>query len=120
MKLLTALAQNPKHAVVSTNTAQCQELLTAVGILNDLKHATTPNLSMVITEGHETHWVIAALYSGHPTPDWNGYQVTCLPKSQTGTQKLREIFDRMNQEYGGHSLEESFLVVPEAESNQGH
>jgi hypothetical protein len=52
MNILTALAQNPELALVSTNTAHCRELLSAMGVLNSLKHATTPNLSMVITEGH--------------------------------------------------------------------
>jgi len=119
MNILTALAQNPKLAVVSTNTAQCQEFLSAMGILNSLKHDTTPNLSMAVTDGHKTHWVIGVLYSGHPAPDWNGYQIICLPKSRTTTQQLRAIVDQIHQEYGGHSLEESF-VVREAQDEPGH
>ncbi len=110
--LFETLRQNPHAAVQSKDDAKCKAFLSAVGLLDDLKRSSTPYLSAVSADCHETHWVVGALMSGYPTPEQNGYLVFCLPKSRTTRQQVREFLDSLCVRNQGEDTEYAEIQRP--------
>jgi hypothetical protein len=103
------LLRNPEFAVVSHDDAGCKLLLASLGILERFVRSSTPNFCVITSGEHPTHYVIGALWTGHP--EGNGYSVFCLPKGHTSPQELSAIVDWMMRTNGSEIDEKRIALV---------
>jgi hypothetical protein len=113
INILDFLDQNPDVAGVSKDDLKCKVLLSAVGMLDGFKKAKSPHFSVGVSDSHRTHYIVGILWSGHPLPEQNGYQVLFLPKSQYSALELAEFVDYVMQTNGGHDREIYVRTVPD-------
>ncbi len=100
--ILEELAVRPDAVLVSADYTKCKVFLSVMGILEATPKVAGPNQTILRSDAHATHFVIAIYWSGYPHPDQNGYQVICLPKCQTSNQKFAEFTEYLMSAVRGH------------------
>jgi len=111
--IMKTLEASANAIVQSSDDVNCRLFLSSIGILQDLRKSDTPNLCVISTGAHKTHWVVAALWSGYDRPEENGYRVFCFPKGLTTPQRLDELVEELYRLYRGHSREKATLHKPD-------
>ena len=106
--ILEFIQQNPNVVAESRDDASCRTFLATMGLIDEIDaftKAAEPSFSVMVSDDHLTHWIVAMCWSGHRAGD-NGYQVFCLPKIQTTEQQVRDFVDFIHKKYQGRGQRE--------------
>ena len=106
--ILEFIKKHPNVVTESRDDANCRLLLASLGLIEALDASTKaaePNFSVLVSDDHLTHWIVALRWSGYPEQD-NGCQVFALPKHLTNERRVRDFVDFIHQKYQGHDHRE--------------
>lgn len=74
------LSENPNTVVVNHNDEGCKAFLASMGMLDLFEKCEGPHWSVVGSDDHKTHYVIAFRFANNPSPRDDGFLVYLVPK----------------------------------------
>ena len=78
--------------VMITDTVNAERYATAFDLLDPIRRARTlPDpVWMVISENHDTHWLVVGIFRGFDNPAENGMNFMAFPKSRVSLEQVKE------------------------------
>jgi len=108
---LDFVTRHPDEVLEITNDQECKAILLNLGIINDFTRSDGPNMSVVTTSGHPTHWVMGVCWTGYPED--NGYCILFLPKKFFNWASMMEYVNDFTRDQGGTDRQQAQSLRPD-------
>lgn len=93
--MLDRLQKKPDHFFEISNGKQAKALLVELGLMELFAETNVLQTQIITSAKHQTHFIVALLFSGKKKKGNNGYLVYCLPRKRFLPERIAQFAEQV-------------------------